>query len=80
MRKKLIYHIGRLNGEEQQRLDFQDAFLRNVSERIELGFIPMKIPVIDDAPYRIFNTTKDYRQWADKNLPKWLGYYIVTDD
>ncbi|MEW5768256.1 MAG: hypothetical protein AB1797_11675 [bacterium] len=73
--KRLIYHIGRLNEEEQQRLDFQDALLRKVSEHIELGFIPLKIPVIDDAPYRIFDTTQDYRQWAEKNLPKWLGYY-----
>lgn len=71
----LIYHIGRLNEQEQLKLDFQDGLSRSVEERIRLGFILMKLPVIDDAPYRIFDTMKGYRKWADENLPKWLGYY-----
>jgi len=73
----LIYHIGRLNEEEQLKLDFQDGLSHTVEERIRLGFILMKLPVIDDAPYRIFDTMKEYRKWADENLPKWLGYYSV---
>jgi hypothetical protein len=74
-KKKLIYHIGKLEEEQQLKLDFEDALSRTVEERIELGFIPMKIPVIDEVPYRIFDTMDDYRRWANKNLPKWLCYY-----
>lgn len=76
--KKLVYHIGRLGEEEQLKLDFQDGLSRSVEERIKLGFIYMKLPLIDDVPYRIFNTMEEYRKWANENLPKWLGYY--TDD
>ena len=72
---RLIYHIGKLSEKEQWKMDFQDALSRAVSERINLGFIPMKIPVIDELPYRIFDTMNDYRRWANKNLAKWLGYY-----
>jgi len=72
---QLIYKIGKLDEEEQQKLDFQDGLFRSVEERIRLGFIPMRLPVIDAAPYRIFDTMEEYRKWADENLPKWLGYY-----
>jgi len=44
-----------------------------------LGFIPMKLPVIDEAPYRIFSTTKEYRKWANENTPAWLGYHSKDD-
>lgn len=74
--KKLIYRIGRLSEEEQLKIDLRDGLSRTVEERIELGFIPMKMPVIDEAPYRIFDTMDEYRNWANKNLPKWLGYNI----
>jgi len=77
--KNLIYHIGRLSEEEQLRLDFEDGLSRTVEERIELGFIPIKIPIIDEAPYRIFDTMDEYRNWANKYLPKWLGYYNIDD-
>lgn len=73
--KKLIYRIGKLNKKEQLKLDFEDALSRTIEEHIESGFIPMELPMINNAPYRIFNTTAQYRKWANKNLPKWLGYY-----
>lgn len=73
--KKLFYHIGKLNEAEQWKLDFKDALSRTVLERIELGFVLIKLPVINDASYRIFDTMKEYRHWANKNLPKYLGYY-----
>jgi hypothetical protein len=77
--KRLLYHIGRLSEEEALRLDFLDSLSRTMSERIELGFIPMKLPIIDEERYRIFNSTKEYRFWAKINLPKWLGYYSSDD-
>ena len=72
--KKIIYHIGRLSEEEQFKLDFEDALSRPVEERIKFGFIAMKMPIIDEESYRIFDTMDEYRRWTDKNLPKWLGY------
>ena len=58
--RKTIYRIGKLSEEEQLEFDFLDGISRSVYERIQLGFIPMKLPVIDEAPYRIFSTTKEY--------------------
>jgi len=31
-------------------------------------------PVLDDATYRSWDTTAEYRQWCEENLPDWLGY------
>jgi hypothetical protein len=76
---KVTYEIGRLSEEEQLRFDFKDGLSRTVDERIVLGFILMELPVIDEAPYRIFSTTKDYRMWANKNTPRWLGYHSEDD-
>jgi len=30
--------------------------------------------VLDDARYRPFNMTVDYRRWCEENLAGWLGY------
>ena len=76
---KLAYHIGRLSEEEALRLDFSDGLSRSVIERIGLGFIPMKLPVMNDQRYRIFDSIEEYRKWADQNLPRWLGYYCTDD-
>jgi hypothetical protein len=34
-------------------------------------------PVLDDAPNRVFETMQEYREWADKNLPRYLGFKLV---
>jgi len=39
----------------------------------------MKLPVIDEVPYRIFGSTKEYRKWANENTPTWLGYHSKDD-
>jgi hypothetical protein len=31
-------------------------------------------PVLDDAPFRAFETMADYRAWCEAHLPEWLGY------
>jgi hypothetical protein len=72
--KKLFYHIGKLNDEEQLKLDMEDTLSRTAEERIELGFIPMSMPIIDEVPYRIFDSMDEYRRWAAEELPPWLGY------
>jgi len=73
--KKLIYRLGKLSEKEELELSFSDGLSHTIEERIELGFIPMKIPIVDEAPYRIFDSIEEYQRWASENLPKWLGYY-----
>jgi hypothetical protein len=38
------------------------------------AFIHTYKPVLDDAAYRSFDTTADYRAWCEAHLPDWLGY------
>lgn len=38
------------------------------------AFIRAYKPVLDDAPFRAFDTMADYRAWCAGNLPEWLGY------
>ena len=38
------------------------------------AFIRTYKPVLDDAPYRAFDTMEAYRQWCEENVPSWLGY------
>ena len=71
--------MGKAAEEEHLMLDFQDGLSRTVEERINLGFVPVKLPVIDDMPYRIFETMEEYCRWAEETLPKYLGYYKHND-
>jgi len=77
--RKLVYKIGRTSETEHLALDFWDGLSRTVEERISLGFIPLKLPVVDDVGYRIFETMDEYRQWAEQNLLAYLGYYPADD-
>jgi len=58
--------------------DFKDQCRRNlertVEERMLHGFCYVYKPVMDDAPWRSFNSMAEYRQWCRDNLPKYLGY------
>jgi hypothetical protein len=54
--------------------EFEAAARRPLALRMRYAFIHTYKPVLDDASYRSFNTTEEYRQWCEKNLPMWLGY------
>jgi hypothetical protein len=73
--QKLVYKIGKTTEEEHLKLDCMDGLSRTVEDRIDLGFLPLKIPVMDEMPYRIFETMEEYRKWSEKELPHFLGYY-----
>ena len=30
--------------------------------------------MLDDGTIRMFNTTREYRQWCNETLQDWLGY------
>jgi len=54
--------------------EFQAAARRPLEVRLRYAFIRTYKPVLDDAPYRAFDTMEDYRRWCEENLPDWLGY------
>ena len=54
--------------------EFEAAARRDLKTRFRYAFIRTYKPVMDDEPFRAFDTTEDYRRWCQENLPSWLGY------
>ena len=54
--------------------EFEAAARRPLKLRMKYAFIHTYKPVLDDAPYRSFETMAEYRKWCNENLPDWLGY------
>jgi len=59
---------------EDWEAEFEAAARRPLPTRVHFSFIRTYKPVLDDAPYRSFETLADYREWCERNLPTWLGY------
>lgn len=57
----------------------QRSLQRTVEERMRYGFNYVYKPVLDDADWRSFSSTAEYRQWCRENLPEYLGYGELTD-
>lgn len=53
---------------------------RPLAQRLKYGFFRRYKPVLDDAPARTFKTMKEYREWADRNLPRYLGFKLANRD
>ncbi len=47
---------------------------RSVEDRMRYGFCYVYKPVLDDAPWRSFDSTAAYRKWCREKLPEYLGY------
>jgi hypothetical protein len=54
--------------------EFEAAARRPLEQRLRYAFIRTYKPLLDDEPYRSFDSMEQYRQWCEKNLPEWLGY------
>jgi hypothetical protein len=54
--------------------EFEAAARRPLRTRFRYAFTHTYKPVMDDAPFRAFATTAEYRAWCEANLPSWLGY------
>lgn len=54
--------------------EFAAAARRPLRDRLRYAFVKTYKPVLDDAPYRSFSSTAEYRAWCAENLPDWLGY------
>ena len=58
---------------------FEATARRPLETRMRYAFIQTykPKPVLDDAPYRVFDTMEDYRCWCETHVPEWLGYGCV---
>lgn len=54
--------------------EFEAVAKRPLELRFRYAFIKTYKPVMDDADFRAFDTTAQYREWCEANLPDWLGY------
>lgn len=54
--------------------EFEAASKRSLELRMRYAFIKTYKPVLDDEPYRAFDSMAEYRAWCEANLPDWLGY------
>ena len=54
--------------------DFEAASRRPLEVHLRNSFLKTYRPVMDDEPYRSFDTMEEYRRWCEENLPDWLGY------
>ena len=64
--------------EQQAEEAFRDQCRRQMARplemRIKYGFFCTYKPVLDDAPWRAFDSMAAYRQWCEASLPEYLGY------
>jgi hypothetical protein len=56
------------------RRQCERSLQRSVAERMRYGFCYVYKPVLDDAQWRTFDSTAEYRKWCRDNLPVYLGY------
>ncbi|MBI4229597.1 MAG: hypothetical protein HY608_02055 [Planctomycetes bacterium] len=54
--------------------DFEAAARRTLRQRMDYAFVHTYKPVLDDEPFRAFDTMAEYRRWCEASLPSWLGY------
>lgn len=71
---EIVMFAKTLPDNENER-DFEAALSRPLEQRMDYAFIKTYKPVMDDAPFRAFDTMEDYRRWCEENLPPWLGYH-----
>ena len=54
--------------EEQFRDQCRRQMDRPLALRLKYGFCRTYKPVLDDAPWRAFNTMAEYRAWCERSL------------
>ena len=60
--------------EEAFREQCRRQMNRPLRDRIKYDFYRTYRPVLDDAPWRSFESTAEYRAWCETNLPDYLGF------
>jgi hypothetical protein len=66
---------------EKETEEWKDQCRRNLDRdtfhHIKYGFAKTFKPVMDEAPFRVFDTMQEYREWCDSHLPLYLGFKIT---
>lgn len=62
------------DGPAEWLAEFEAAARRDLPTRFRYAFIKTYKPVMDDAPFRAFDSMAEYRRWCEASLPAWLGY------
>ncbi len=75
-----IYANEKLKSMEDFKEQCRRQLERSIDERIKYGFFKHYKPVLDDVPFRSFETMAEYRAWADTELPRYLGFKIVENN
>ncbi len=70
-------HNDEMDDRDQTWREFEAMAKRSLKQRITYGFVSTYKPILDDVPYRSFESMKAYRDWCDANLPGWLGFASV---
>ena len=73
MAKRIAERARAIGIDPENLADFEAARRRPLSQRMGMFFRTYK-PVMDDARFRTFASTADYRRWCNENVPSWLGY------
>jgi hypothetical protein len=64
--------------DQQAEEAFREQCRRQMDRPLELrmkyGFCRTHKPVLDDAPWRSFDSMAAYRAWCEANLPEYLGF------
>jgi hypothetical protein len=63
-----------IQAEEAFREQCRRQLARPLALRVKYGFNRVYKPVLDDAPWRSFDSTAAYRAWCEANLPEYLGF------
>jgi hypothetical protein len=67
-----------MNDDDQVMEEFREQCRRQMErplhDRMKYSFYWTYKPVLDDAMWRSFNSTAEYREWCERNLPEYLGY------
>lgn len=66
--------MGESRIDPELRKEFDAAMRRTLRQRLDYSFIHTHKPVLDDLPWRSFDSMEAYRKWCAENLPAWLGY------
>jgi hypothetical protein len=62
------------DGLKEFREQCERNLTRSIEDRMRYGFCYVYKPVLDDAEWRSFSSTDEYRLWCRENLPAYLGY------
>ena len=62
------------NDEQDFREQCRRQMGRPLGLRIKYGFYRVYRPVLDDAPWRSFDSMAEYRAWCEASLPEYLGF------